>query len=98
MTYQIIFFSYQNKGSRMNNNTYISEFIKEDLDKRYPKSVLNKKELANELGMSVSSINTYICKGEGIPEYIKVGNSRNGMVLFPKINVISYLSNTIKVA
>ena len=48
--------------------------------------------------MSVSSINSYISKGEGIPEYIKVGNAKNGKVLFPIVNVVNYLSNTIKVA
>ena len=58
------------------NNKYFSQTIHQDLKDRYNKSTLTKKELAQELGMSVSSINTYICKGEGIPEYIKVGNAK----------------------
>lgn len=79
-------------------NKYFSQTIHEDLKKRYNKSTLTKKELANELGVSVSSINSYIVKGTGIPEYIKVGTGKNGKVLFPLTHVVSYLSNTIKVA
>lgn len=74
------------------------EEIKKDLLNRYQKSTLTKKELSNELGVSVSSINKYICEGVGIPEYIKLGTGRNGKVLFPVVNVVDYLSNTIKVS
>ena len=77
---------------------YFSEQIHTDLNQRYNKSTLTKKELASELGVSVSSINSYIVKGVGIPEYIKVGTGKNGKVLFPVVNVVSYLSNTIRVA
>lgn len=77
---------------------YFSNKIFEDINTRYNKSTLTKQELANELGISVSSINSYICKGEGIPEYIKVGTGKNGKVLFPVVNVVDFLSNTIRVA
>ena len=77
---------------------YFSEQIHTELNKRYKKATLTKKELANELGVSVSSINSYIVKGTGIPEYIKVGTGKNGKVLFPVVNVVDYLSSTIKVA
>lgn len=70
----------------------------EDFTTRYQKSTLTKKELANELGVSVSSINKYIGLGTGIPEYIKIGTARNAKVLFPVVNVVEYLSNTISVA
>lgn len=79
-------------------NKYFSETIHEDLKQKYDKSTLTKKELANELNVSVSSINSYIVKGTGIPEYIKIGTGKNGKVLFPLANVVSFLSNTIKVA
>ncbi len=79
-------------------NKYFSQEIHEDLKQRYNKSTLTKKELANELNVSVSSINSYIVKGTGIPEYIKVGTGKNGKVLFPLVNVVSYLSATVKVA
>ena len=84
------------EGSRMKK--YFSEKIYNDLKQRYNKSTLTKKELANELGVSVSSINSYIVKCTGIPEYIKVGTGKNGKVLFPLVNVVDYLSNTIRVA
>jgi len=60
--------------------------------------VLTKQNLAHLLKVSVSSINNYIVKGEGVPEYIKVGNGKKGKVLFPVVNVVSYMSNTIKVS
>jgi len=71
---------------------------KEDLLVSQYGQVLTKKNLANLLKMSVSSINNYIVKGEGIPEYVKVGNGKNGKVLFPVVNVVDYLSNTVSVA
>lgn len=79
-------------------NRYFSEQIHNDLKQRYNKSTLTKKELSNELNVSVSSINSYIVKGTGIPEYIKVGTGKNGKVLFPVVNVVDYLSHTIRVA
>ena len=60
--------------------------------------VLTKQNLAHLLKVSVSSINNHIVKKEGIPEYIKVGTGKNGKVLFPVVNVVSYISNTIKVS
>lgn len=82
----------------MMKKIYINELILKNLESRYKKSTLNKKELSHELGVSVSSINNYIVKGTGIPEYIKIGNGKNGTVVFPIVNVVEYLSNTIKVA
>jgi len=79
-------------------NNYIQESILNDLQNRYKKSTLTKKELAHELSVSVSSINNYIVKGYGIPQYTKVGEAKNGTVLFPVICVAEYLSNTIAVA
>lgn len=77
---------------------YIQETILQDLQNRYKKSVLNKKELAYELGVSESAINNYICQGVAIPEYRKIGNAKNARVVFPIINIASYLSNTVRVA
>lgn len=67
-------------------------------EKKYKKATITKEELANELGVSISSINNYIVKGMGIPEYIKYGIGKNSKVLFPIVNVIDYLSHTIKVS
>ena len=79
-------------------NNYIFESVLNDLTTRYKKTTITKKELAHELNVSVSSINNYISKGYGIPEYKKIGDARNGTVLFPVICVAKYLSNTIPVS
>ena len=76
----------------------INETILKDLTERYQKSALTKKELANELSVSVSSINNYIAKGVGLPQYKKLTNAKNAPIRFPIINVASYLSETILVA
>ena len=78
-------------------NDFYSQKIENLLVIRYGMT-LTKKELSEVLKVSVSSINNYIVQGEGIPEYTKVGNGKNGKVLFPVVNVVDYLSNTIKVA
>ena len=78
-------------------NDFYSQKIENLLVIKYGMT-LTKKELAEVLKVSVSSINNYIVQGEGIPEYTKVGTGKNGKVLFPVVNVVDYLSNTIKVA
>jgi len=82
----------------MKFNNYIDEGIYQDLLNRYKKVSLTKKELSNELGVSVSTINNCICQGYGIPEYNKLGNSSNSRVVFPIICVSKFLSNTVKVS
>ena len=78
-------------------NNYINKAIYEDLINRYQKTTINKKELANELGVSVSTINNCIVKGYGV-EYVKLGKAKNATVAYPIICVADYLSNTIKAA
>ncbi len=79
-------------------NNYINKAIYEDLTNRYQKTTINKKELANELSVSVSAVNNCIVNNYGIPEYVKLGEAKNSRVVFPIICVANYLSNTIKVA
>lgn len=78
-------------------NDFFSQIIYKDLSTKYGET-LTKVELSEVLKVSVSSINNYIVRGEGIPGYVKMGTSRNARVLFPVVNVVDYLSNTIKVA
>lgn len=83
----------------MNDTTnYIDEAVYKELLHKYNKSAITKKELADELSMSEASISAYIVKGHGIPEYRKIGNAKNGKVLFPIASVAKFLSNTIRVA
>jgi predicted DNA-binding transcriptional regulator AlpA len=74
------------------------EQIYNDLKDRYKKSTLSKRELATELGISYSTIDGYISKGLGIPNYKKLGTAKNAKVIFNIIDVSEFLSQTIKTA
>ncbi len=79
----------------MNEQT---QLIYNDLKTRYKKATLSKKEMACELGISYSTIDNYIAKGYGIPNYKKLGIAKNSKVVFNIIDVASYLADTIKTA
>jgi len=55
---------------------------------------ITKKELANILSSSVSFIDKCITKGKNIPNYIKLGNSRNSKVIFNLVDVAEFLTKT----
>ncbi len=74
------------------------ELIYNDLKTRYKKSTLSKAEMANELGISYSTIDGYIARGFGIPNYKKLGKAKNAKVIFNIIDVAEFLSQTIKTA
>ena len=73
-----------------------TELVYQDLKSRYNKATLTKKELAKEFTVSTSTIDLYISKGIGIPNYKKLGTSKNSKVVFNIIDVAEYLSQTIK--
>ncbi len=75
-----------------------AELTYQDLKSRYNKATINKKELANEFGVCLATIDLYMQKGMGIPNYKKLGSSKNAKVVFSIIDVAEYLSQTIKVA
>jgi predicted DNA-binding transcriptional regulator AlpA len=72
------------------------------LSQKYKKQALNKKELSQELGISVSSINYYLSIGLNLPRYKKLNSKgmggNGGKVLFPVSEVAKYLSETNKVS
>ena len=70
--------------------------IYNDLKERYGKATLSKSEMAKELGVSYSTIDSYIAKGFGIPNYKKLGTAKNSKVVFNIIDVAEFLSQTIK--
>jgi predicted DNA-binding transcriptional regulator AlpA len=72
--------------------------IYNDLKDRYGKATLSKSEMAKELGISYSTIDGYISKGYGIPNYKKLGTAKNAKVVFNIIDVSEFLSQTIKIA
>ena len=73
------------------------ELIYNDLKERYQKSTLSKKEMAHELGISYSTIDNYIAKGCGIPNYKKLGTAKNAKVIFSITDIAEFLAKTIKV-
>ena len=66
------------------------------LNDKYKKLQLNKNEFALESGQSVSTINLNIAKGINLPNYIKMGTSKNASIRFNIFDVAEYLSQTIK--
>ena len=54
---------------------------------------VNKKQYAEIVGCSTSSIDNYIAKACGIPSYKKIGNAKNSRVLFSLRDVAEYLAS-----
>lgn len=75
-----------------------AQVIYESLRETYGKSGLSKVELANELGLGLSTVSKMMADGMGIPNYRKIGEAKNARVIFPLIDVAEFLSDTIKVA
>ena len=67
--------------------------ILKNLVERYQKSTLTKSELANELGVSLSTIDKALAKGNVLPQSIKVGDKKNSSVRFNMVAIASYISN-----
>ncbi len=82
----------------MNFKNPQTELVYQDLKSRYNKATLTKKELAKEFTVSIATIDLYMQKGLGIPNYKKLGNAKNSKVVFNIIDVAEYLTQTIKVA
>ena len=66
------------------------------LAKKYKRAVINKTEMAEELGISNSTLDLYISKGCGLPSYKKLGKAKNAKVVFNLIDVADFLTQTIK--
>ncbi len=60
---------------------------------------INKKEYAEIVGCSVPTVNNYIAKGYGIPNFIKLGANPQSRIAFKLKDVAEYLTNfAIKMA
>jgi len=66
------------------------------LIKKYKRAVISKTEMADELGVSNSTIDLYLSKGQGLPNYKKLGKAKNAKVVFNLIDVADFLTQTIK--
>ncbi len=65
------------------------------LFKKYKKLLITKQEMAEELGIGKSTMDTYVAKNEGIPPYKKLGKAKNAKVVFNLLDVAKFLDNTI---
>ncbi len=72
------------------------KLIYEDLRERYKKSSLSKSEMAHEMGVSYSTLDNYIARGYGIPNYKKLGNAKNAKVIFNIVDAVRFLADTIE--
>ena len=59
---------------------------------KYNRATINKKEMAIELGIALSTLDLYMRKGYGVPRYKKLGNKANSRVVFSLVDVASFLS------
>jgi len=58
---------------------------------------ITKKDLAKILSSSISFIDKCIMTGENIPDYKKLGSSKNSKVIFNIMDVADFLSDTTKI-
>jgi hypothetical protein len=58
---------------------------------------ITKKDLANILSSSVSFIDKCIMKGQNLPNYKKLGSSKNSKVIFNLWDVAEFLTATTKI-
>lgn len=72
------------------------ERLYEYLLQKYKRAVISKPEMANELGISSSTLDLYIAKGTGLPNYKKLGKAKNAKVVFNLLDVADFLTKTIK--
>jgi CTP-dependent riboflavin kinase len=69
--------------------------ILEELQSRYNKATINKRELSKEIGCSIKTIERKIKEGMDIPRYIRSTDSRNGTYLFPIVEVAKFLESKL---
>jgi len=68
----------------------------EQLFKLYDKILLTKLDLSRLMDVSLSYIDKSIARGFGIPNYKRLGNSKNSKIVFNINDVAEYLSDTTK--
>lgn len=79
-----------------NDSDIQKEIIYEYLQKKYKRFLISKTEMAEELGVSNSTLDLYISKGTGLPNYKKLGKAKNAKIVFNLIDIADFLSQTIK--
>ncbi|PHR73353.1 MAG: hypothetical protein COA66_02895 [Arcobacter sp.] len=64
--------------------------------KKYKRSVISKKELAEELGISLSTVDFYIAKKSSLPDFKKLGSAKNSKVIFNIYDVVDFITTSVK--
>ena len=82
-----IYANWHKKGEIIMTQEYITL-----LYTKYQKLNLNRKELAHELGISLSKLEKMLLKGEFPIRYKRVGKSQKATYIFPISEVARYLS------
>ena len=67
----------------------------ESLKSEYKTLMLTKKELSKVLGISESTINSYLSKNINLPDYKKMADGKNSRVMFPLVNVAQFLTEDV---
>lgn len=73
-----------------------AKFILNELKAEGYPLFITKKQYAEITQVSLSAVDNYMANGYGIPNYKKMGNSKNSKVLFNLIDVANYLAQTIR--
>ena len=79
----------------MINEQTTEEKLYNFLYKKYKKMLITKQEMASELGIGKTTMDSYVSKNEGIPPYKKLGTAKNAKVVFNIIDVAKFLNNTV---
>lgn len=80
----------------MQKSTNSYEQIYTYLNSKYKRVTIGKKEMAHELGISLSTVDLYMTRGIGVPKYKKLGNAKNAKVVFNIVDLAEFLSQTIE--
>jgi len=65
------------------------------LKSKYNKTVIGKKEMAEELNIALSTLDLYLSKGMGLPRYKKLGTAKNARVVFNLYDIAVYLNTEL---
>lgn len=63
------------------------------LKAKYNRTVIGKKEMAQELDIAPSTLDLYLSKGIGLPRYKKLGISKNSRVVFNIYDIAVFLNS-----
>lgn len=67
----------------------------ESLERQFAgRQSLNRKETTKALNIGVSTLDLRIKEGRSIPEYIKIGDSKNSRIVFTLVSIAQFLTNS----